>query len=110
LLGLRLGVGFVFFVILGVQLGAEFEKSMEIFNGAAVESLGLGLEAEEGRHHVGLAVVAIEAEGEAVRVVLAGSDDAAGREILVAEVFGIGGALGEAVGENSGFELVEPEH
>jgi hypothetical protein len=36
------------FVLLGRELAAELAEAIEIFDGAAVESLGLGLEAEEG--------------------------------------------------------------
>ena len=104
-------VGFVFVVeLFGVELAAELQEAMEIFDGAAVEPLGLSLETKEGGHDIGHAVVAIESECQAVGVVLASRDIAAGREILMAKILGIAGALGEAVGEDTGFEFIEPEN
>ncbi len=35
------------FVFLGRELAAKFKESVEIFDGAAIEALGLGLETEE---------------------------------------------------------------
>ena len=83
---------------------------MEIFDGAAMEPLGLGLKTKEGGDDVGLPVEATEAEGQTVGVVLARGDDTAGREFLMPEVFGILGALGEAIDEDTGFELIETKH
>jgi hypothetical protein len=50
-------VGFVWrFVFLGRELVAKLAEAVEVFDGAAVEALGLGLEAKEGGGDIGLAV------------------------------------------------------
>ena len=58
------------FVFFGRELAAKLQEAVEIFDGAAMEALGLGLKAEECGGDVGLAGEAIEAEGEPVGAVL----------------------------------------
>jgi hypothetical protein len=82
----------------GVGLGLQ--EAVEVLDGAAIEVLRLRVKAEECGDDVGLAAVAIEAEGEAEGVVL--GEDAG-------PVGGIQGAVG-AVGVEAGLEGVEAEH
>ena len=86
---------------------------MEIFDGAAMEALGLRLETEERGGDVGLAGEAIEAGGEPVGAVLFQGDVDTVGELRPLEDVGFGGTfhgLVEAVGEEAGFEGVHTEH
>ena len=47
--------GFVFFVFFGRELAAKLKKAVEIFDGAAMEALGLGLHSQERGGDVGSA-------------------------------------------------------
>jgi hypothetical protein len=99
--------------LLGRKLVAELAEAVEVFYGAAVEALGLGLAAKEGGGDIGLAVEDIEAVGEPEGAVL-------GEGCL--DVFADLGSLEdvrvrwaahsvvEAVGEEAGFEGVHAEH
>ena len=85
----------------------SFRRRWKIFDGAAMEALGLGLKAEERGGDVGLAGEAIEAEGEPIGAVLFERDVDAGGQIGAIEDEWLGGAghgLVEAVGEEAGFE------
>jgi hypothetical protein len=80
---------------------------MEIFDGAAMEALGLGLKSKECGGDIGLPGEAIEAEGEPVGAVLFEGDvDAVGEFGSIEDewVGGAGHGLIEAVGEEAGFE------
>jgi hypothetical protein len=102
------GVGFVcLFVFFGRELAAKLEKAVEIFDGAAMEALGLGLKSKKRGRDFGLPGEAIEAEGEPVGAVLFEGDVDAGGEFGAIEDEWVGGAghgLVEAVGEEAGFE------
>ena len=56
--------GFVWRFIFGREMAAEAVEAVKIVDGAAVETLGLGLEAEKGGNDLGLAIDLVEAEGE----------------------------------------------
>jgi hypothetical protein len=60
--------------LLGRELIAELAEAVEVLHGAAVEALGLGLEAEERGGSFGFAIEDIEAVGEPEGAVL-GEDD-----------------------------------
>jgi hypothetical protein len=86
---------------------------VKIFDGAAVEALGLGLEAKEGGGDVGLAVEDIEAVGKPECPILGeGGLDALADLGSLEDVRLLGSAHGlvEAVGEEAGFERVHAEH
>jgi len=86
---------------------------VKIFDGTAIETLGLGLEAEESRGNIGLAVEDIEAVGEPEGSVLGeGGLDALADLGSLEDVRLLGAAHGlvEAVGEEAGFEGVHAEH
>ncbi len=100
------------FVFLGRELAAELAEAVEIFDGAAVEAFGLGLEAEEGGGHTGLAVVDSEAVGEPEGAVLGARDFDVVADLAAFEDLGIVGADHggfQAVGEEAGFEGVHAE-
>ena len=106
-------VGFVWrFVFLGRELVAELAEAVEVFDGAAVEAFGLGLEAEEGGGDIGLAVEDIEAVGEPEGAVLGARDFDVVADLAAFEDVGIVGADHggfQAVGEEAGFEGVHAE-
>src|ERR1022692_3591301 len=80
---------------------------MEIFDGAAMEALGLSLKSKECGGDIGLPGEAIETEGEPVGTVLFEGDVDAVGELGAIEDEWVGGAghgLIEAVGEEAGFE------
>ena len=110
----RFDVGFVRrFVFLRRELVAELAEAVEVLDGAAVEALGLGLEAEEGGGDIGLAVEDIEAVGEPESAVLReGCLDALADLGSLEDVRLRWAAHGvvEAVGEEAGFEGIHAEH
>src|ERR1039458_10429241 len=65
----RVLCGFVFLVIFGRELAAKLKKAVEIFDGAAMEALSLGLDSQQEGCDVGPSGIAIEAEGEPVGAV-----------------------------------------
>jgi len=86
---------------------AEGAETLEFLDGAAVKTLGLRLVAEEQRPAVGLGGQEVEATGQRVVVVLAGSDFDALGKLGVGEDWGSAGAFQgpiEAIGEESAFE------
>jgi len=100
------------FVFLGRELAAELAEAVEIFDGAAVEAFGLGLEAEEGGGDVGLAVEGVEAVGEPEGAILGFRDVDVVADLALFEDIGLGWAehgLFEAGGEEAGFECVHAE-
>jgi hypothetical protein len=87
------GVGFVcLFVFFGRELAAKLEKAVEIFDGAAMEALGLGLKSKKRGRDFGLPGEAIEAEGEPVGAVLFEGDVDAVGEFGSIEDEWVGGA------------------
>jgi hypothetical protein len=94
-------------------LTAKLQKTVEIFDGTAMETLGLSLKAEKGGRDIGLTVEDIEAVGEPEGPVLGeGGLDALADLGSLEDVRLLGAAHGlvEAVGEEAGFEGVHAEH
>jgi hypothetical protein len=116
--GLRLRdefvIGFVrFLVFFGREQVAELHEAMEIFDGAAIEALGLGLEAQERGADVGLPIEYVEAERKPIGAVLGERDLDALGELGLIEDEGVGGAghgLVEAIGKKAGLEGVHARH
>jgi hypothetical protein len=126
---LRIGLGFVLgFVWQGLnahqgrdrgfvgrvvrEVGAEGFEVLEILNGAAMESFGLGLVAEKNGDDVGLPVQAADTLAGPIGAGLLGGDFEVMGDVGVFEDIGLGGALHgffEAVGEEAGLESGEPE-
>ena len=106
--------GFVrLFVFLGRELAAELAEAIEIFDGAAIEALGLGLEAEGSRGEIGLTAEDFEAVGKPKSAVLGARDFDVIADLAAFEDLGIVGADHggfQAVGEEAGFEDVHAEH
>src|ERR1039458_9002968 len=91
----------------------RFKKAVEIFDGAAVEALGLGLHAQQEGGDVGPSGMAIGAEGEPIGAVLFEGDiDAVGELGSIEDEWAGGASRGsvEAVGEEAGFEGVHAGH
>jgi len=90
--GFRIGLGFGdgfdrLLVFLGREHVAEFEEAVEIFDGEAMEALGLGLKAEQDIGEVRLAIEAVESEDERVGIVLSAAHFEAVCELGLAEEF-----------------------
>jgi len=107
---LRRGNGFVFGFVWGNvgEFGAKPFETVEIFDGAAVEALGLGLVAEENGPGGGVSGEAGEALGEAEVAILAAGDlervsEDFGEELAHGESFGVHDFI-EADGEEAVFE------
>ena len=107
-------VGFVWcFVCLWRELVAELAEAVEVLDGAAIEALGLGLEAEESGGEIGLTAEDFESVGEPKSAVLGARDFDVIADLAAFEDLGIGGADHggfQAVGEEAGFEGVHAEH
>jgi hypothetical protein len=88
-------------------LAAEGAEPLEFLDGAAVETLGLGLVAEKQRPGVGLGAQNVKAFGQPEVVILRAGDFEAFGEFRVPENEGSAGELQrpiEAVGEEAAFE------
>ena len=83
------------FVFLGRELAAKLQEAVEVFDGVAMEALGLGLKSKECGGDVGLAGEAIEAEGEPVGAVLFEGDVDAVGELGSIEDEWLGGRRGK---------------
>ena len=105
--------GFVWHVIFGRELVAEALEAVKIVDGAAVETLGLGLEAEKDGNDFGLAIDLVEAEGEPESSVLINGGRNVLAELGALENFGVFGREHsdvEAVGEEAGLDGGETVH
>jgi hypothetical protein len=94
------------------EVGAESFEALEILYGAAMESFGLSLVAEENGDDVGLPVQAADTLAGPIGAGLLGGDFEVMGDIGVFEDIGLGGTLHgflEAVGEEAGLESGEPE-
>jgi hypothetical protein len=104
---------FVWLVIfLGRELIAQFQQAVEVFDGAAMEALGLGLESQERGGDVGFLGEAVEAEGDPEGAVLGEGDLEAVGDLLLEDNRPGGPFHGmvEAIGEEAGFEGIHAEH
>jgi hypothetical protein len=105
--GYGFGIGFARLVFFGREHVAKLQQAMEIFDGTAMEALGLCLKAQNRGGDVGLPGVAMETESEPVGAVLIEGDIDAVGELRLLEDEWPGGAfhgLVEAVGEEAGFQ------
>ncbi len=103
------------FVLHFCELGAEGLDAVEIFDGAAVEALGLGLIAEEPQKSAGLGHHALEALGDREAAVLGSGDldivtaDELGGHGEKGEVFTAAERLVETGGKDAAFEAGRTE-